>query len=67
MTLCDWIVKTGPKEVAKLLNVDPSTVSLWRKGANIPHVKTMVKIVKTTKGKVTYRDIIEPFVKGKGQ
>ncbi len=59
MTLCDWIEKTGPKAVAKLLKVDPSTVSLWRNGKSTPTTKMMKKINEVTKGKVTYKSIIE--------
>jgi DNA-binding transcriptional regulator YdaS (Cro superfamily) len=59
MTLCDWIKKTGAKKVARLLNVDPSTVSLWRNGRSTPRPKTMQKIIKITKGKVDYRGILE--------
>lgn len=66
MTLCDWIEKTGPKKAAQLLNVDPSTVSLWRNGRSTPTAKMMRKIHETTKGKVTYEGMVAPkkFKKG---
>lgn len=66
MTLCDWIEKTGPKKAAQLLNVDPSTVSLWRNGRSNPTAKMMRKIHEVTKGKVTYKGMVEvrTFKKG---
>lgn len=62
MTLGDWIIKTGPKKVANLTGMDPSTVSSWRNYETVPRPKTMVLIHKLTKGKVSYRTIIETFV-----
>lgn len=59
MTLCDWIQKTGPKAVARLLKVDPSTVSLWRNGRSVPRAETMLKIHTITLGKVSYRSMLK--------
>lgn len=63
MTLKVWIIKTGPKKVAKMLNVDPSTVSSWKTNGTLPRPKVMVKINKLTKGRVSYREMIENAAK----
>lgn len=63
MTLRDWIEKTGPKKVATILKVDPSTVSAWKTGTNqIPPIR-MYEIHKLSKGKVSYKTMIEHYVK----
>lgn len=67
MTLCDWINKTGPKTAAKILDVDPSTISLWKRFRQLPSGKMMFKIHNVTKGKVTYNGIIDPYFKATGQ
>lgn len=65
MTLSSWIVTTGPKNVAKLLKVDAATVSQWKNQNAFPRPKHLVKINKLSKGQVTYRSMIESFVKAK--
>lgn len=57
-----WIKEVGPKKVAKLLRVEPQTVSAWRTGIACPRPQKMVQIKKVSKGKVDYKDMIEPFV-----
>ena len=65
MTLSDWIEKTGPKKVAQLMNVDPSTVSSWKIGANrIPPIR-MYQIHQLSKGKVSYKTMVELSLKVK--
>ena len=61
MTLTNWIINTGPKKVAKLLNVDPSTVSIWRSRGALPRPAQMVRIYKLTKGRVSYQEMVEGF------
>lgn len=66
MTLCNWINKTGPKTAAKILDVDPSTISLWRNFRQLPSGKMMFKIHNATRGKVSYDGIITPYFKAQG-
>lgn len=61
MTLSNWIIREGPKNIAKKLRVDPSTVCLWKKGRAFPRAKTLVKIHRMSRGKVTYAEIIEHY------
>lgn len=61
MLLRDWIIKTGPTKVAKLLKVRPQTVSQWRLTDALPKPTTMVKIYKLTKGRVSYKNMVEHF------
>lgn len=63
MKLETWIVKTGPKKAAQILDVDTSTISRWKTGRSLPPAKVMFKIHKVTKGKVTYKEMIEPKLK----
>jgi DNA-binding transcriptional regulator YdaS (Cro superfamily) len=63
MTLNKWIIKTGPKKVAKLLRVDPGTVSQWKTLDACPRPRAMVKIHQLSKKQVSYQSMIESFVK----
>ncbi len=63
MTLRQWIINTGPKEVAKLCNVDPSTVSAWKVGKAFPRPKKLLTIHKISKGRVSYKELVEGFVR----
>lgn len=65
MTLENWIVKRGPKNVARLLKVDPATVSQWKTKDCCPRPRFMVRIHELSKGKVTYKTMIENFVNAK--
>ncbi len=62
MTLREWIDGLGQVEVAKKLKVKRQHVHNWRRRSNLPRPATMVKIVKLTKGKVTYREMLEDYV-----
>lgn len=63
MTLQAWIEKTGPKKVAALMGVDNSTVYTWGAGQSLPRAQHLQKIVKVTKGKVSYKQMVETVVK----
>jgi len=65
MTLQSWIVQTGPKEVAKLLNVDPAAVSLWRNKKTLPRPHQMKRIKQLSRGRVSYEVMIEKFLAAK--
>ncbi len=58
MTLKEWIIKTGPKNAAKLLKVEQATVSYWRSRRTFPRPKTMVKINRLSGGKVTFEHMV---------
>jgi len=62
MNFARWIEKTGHRKVAAKLKVDPSTVSLWAARSSLPKPATMKEIVKVSGGRVSYKEIIEPFV-----
>ncbi len=63
MTLRAWIEKKGPKEVAKLLKVDPATVSLWRAHRSLPRPRFMVAINRLSRGKVSYQQMVLSVVR----
>ncbi len=64
MRLDTWIKSTGPRVVARAMNVDPSSVSAWQNGYMCPRPKRLVQIHKLSKGKVSYAEMILHFVKG---
>ncbi len=66
LTLKLWINDMTVRKVANLCGTQESTVRHWRRGYCLPRVEQMALIVKTTKGKLTYSEMIETFLKGKG-
>lgn len=65
MTLQAWIDKEGPKNIANLLKVDSSTVQTWKAGSSLPRPKLMMKIHQLSRGKVSYKSMIETVAKNK--
>lgn len=66
MTLQKWIQsKGGYKKVAKLLGVSPMATYWWLNGTGLPKAQHMRKIVKISKGKVSYKEMIEPYFASK--
>ena len=61
MTLRGWIEKTGRDKAQKILKASRVTISQWASLHCLPTSKRMVQIVKATRGKVTYREMIEDF------
>lgn len=61
MRLDAWIIKTGPKIVAKKMKVDPSTVSSWRTRKAFPRPDKLRQIYKLSEGKVTYEEMVHHF------
>lgn len=59
MTLGDWIIEVTPCEVAKLLRVDITTVSAWKRAFCLPRPEQMVRIVALSRGRVSYGDMVE--------
>ena len=61
--LSAWIKEVGLSEVAFEIRVDKAAVIKWRKNEVLPRDKHKVKIQKMTKGKITYKDMIDDFFK----
>lgn len=59
LTFKEWINKHGTREIAKMLDVDPSAVRHWRDGFCYPTVKKMRIIKKITRGRIGYNQIID--------
>lgn len=68
MTLQSWVKKMGgPQEVAVILEVTNHAVRRWLRKESAPRTDTMIKIVNLTKGKVSYKDIVESTTKLPGE
>lgn len=63
MNLTQWIEHKTVGECAKILGTPVTTVSSWFNYKALPRPKTMMQIVKHTDGIVTYKEMIEDFVK----
>jgi hypothetical protein len=64
MTLYDWVYrKGGPVKVAPLLGVTPHAIRRWFNRQNSPNPKTMLKIVKLSKGRVKLEQIMHETVR----
>lgn len=59
MTLGDWIVETTPYEVSKLMRVDLTTVSAWKRAFCLPRPEQMMRIVTLSRGRVSYAVMVE--------
>lgn len=59
MKLRDWQIKNKirNKELADMLKVDPSYITLLRKRGRNPSLDIATKIVELTKGQVTFKDL----------
>ena len=55
-----WIeLQGGPKALARKLGTESPTVYAWLRGAASPKALTMQKIVKMSRGALSYDDIID--------
>ena len=61
MKFQNWIEKKGIDNVARLLKLHRTTVWKWLRGKNAPTRKHMEAIKKLSKGRITYKDILESF------
>ncbi len=59
LSLKEWIERTGPEKVARLLGVNISTVGHWQRGYCNPKDEVKIKIKKLSGGLVTYDEMIE--------
>lgn len=55
----EWVNEYGGRRLAKVLGIDPSTISHWRGGRVLPKAEHMKKIVELSEGRVTYDHIID--------
>lgn len=63
MTLKNFINNYGASKLAKTLEVEASTVRQWRRERGLPRPALCVKINQLSKGRVTYRELIETAAK----
>lgn len=64
-TLTDWIEDVGVNQIASALVCERSTIRFWKRGDGLPTLRQMYKIVRISKGKLTYESIIEDFIEEK--
>lgn len=65
MRFKEWIVASGGgAAVARKLGVTRQTVNIWLRGTGSPTALMMVKIVRVSRGVVSYADIIAARKKG---
>lgn len=54
VSLTQWIREMGVTRAAENLGVTPRAVSYWMQGHTLPTTKLMQRIVKLTKGRVSF-------------
>lgn len=60
MTLKKWIeLQGGAKKIAPKLGIGRAAIGYWLRAANTPTASVMFKIVRLSKGKVSYKTIVE--------
>lgn len=64
--LRQWIQEIGVREVCRLLDCEPYTVLYWVRQKSLPLDTTKYKIVRVSKGRVTYESMIEAHAKANG-
>lgn len=57
-TLREFFDEIGHPQCAILFKVDISSIRNWRRGYCLPHVGAMERIVKLSKGAVTYEEMV---------
>ena len=57
-----WVETKTPRQVARALDVDQSTVWHWVKRNTCPKPKTMRAIVKLSEGQIKYDDIVGHYL-----
>ena len=65
MTLSDWIKEVGQANLAKKLGIEEATVSHWQNHKTLPRPKLMEEIYKLSFGAVTYKEMVEDYLKNK--
>lgn len=60
MLLSEWISAVGGRRRASiLLRVTPETIHYWLAGKSSPELKTIIRIVNVSEGRVSMREILE--------
>lgn len=55
-----WVLKCGGTgTIAKMIEVSQPTVVNWCYQRRIPNLESAIKLVELSKGKITYRDVLE--------
>lgn len=62
MQFVKWLNSQSPTELSKRLGIGVYPIFHWRNGRSLPRPDTMVKLVKLSKGKVSYEAIIKHYV-----
>lgn len=63
MTLQQYIKTKGCRQLAQELSIAPNTVYSWLRFRNCPSPQWMHQLVKMSKGKVSYQEIVEQYLK----
>jgi hypothetical protein len=59
----DWVLTFGKTALAKHLGVHRTAPTHWITHRNLPNAELFPEIVKLSKGKLTYRIIIDEFLR----
>lgn len=66
ISLSSWIDEVGVNKVAQALCLERSTIRQWRTGTFLPKALHMYAIVRLSKGRVTYKGMIESWADATG-
>jgi len=68
MKLQEFIAELGgPTMASKRLKTTRSAISQWNIGAALPSTRMMMKIVKVSNGRCSYKEMIEPYFREKAK
>lgn len=67
MTLQQFIKEKGCRQLAQEFSIAPNTVYSWLRFRNCPAPHWMHQLVKASKGKVSYAEIVEPYLKNRNK
>lgn len=62
VNLRTYIDMVGREKFCTMVGVTPQVMYNWYHLKSLPRPELLTEIVKTSRGKITYADIIEPFV-----
>jgi DNA-binding transcriptional regulator YdaS (Cro superfamily) len=63
MKLSAWVREIGGnKEAGRFLGVERNCAYAWVKGTALPRAHVMKAIVQKTRGKVTYKDMVDEYL-----
>ena len=67
MTLVQYIDKVGAVNVARKLSINIVTICNWTGYRSLPNAHRQVELVKFSRGKITYKEMVEDYVKYKAK